>query len=296
MKKLRFKKIDAFTRGIGTGNPAGCIYLDDKNKLSINEMQRIAKELKGFVNEVGFLTCLEDTFYLKFYSSECEVEFCGHAIIAILYDLIKGNKSLLERDMLPIYVNAGRLLVFNHISEEDAVYIMAPIPEFIPSSLSIDAVAEALVIDSLEIDRDQPLRIINAGLRTLIVPIMSLHSCLGVFPNQEQLRLFCITNNIDIILVFCRETFLASSHFRTRVFAPKYGYLEDPATGSGNAAFGHYLIEQGLWNENVIIEQGPSRDIPNIIQLRKYQTEKNDHILFGGASVLRIDGNYVLQD
>lgn len=92
------------------------------------------------------------------------------------------------------------------------------------------------------------------------------------------------------------DSSLSSSHYRTRVFAPKFGYLEDPATGSGNAALGHYLIEQGLWEGNVNIEQGPVKDVPNMIKLRRLQREGNDYILFGGSSVLRIDGNYVLHD
>jgi len=43
-------------------------------------MQAIARELKGFVNEVGYLCRLDkDLFDLKYYSSEREVDFCGHA-------------------------------------------------------------------------------------------------------------------------------------------------------------------------------------------------------------------------
>lgn len=62
----------------------------------------------------------------------------------------------------------------------------------------------------------------------------------------------------------------ARSDSRLRgVFAPKYGYLEDPATGSGNSALGHYLIELGQWKDGgVILEQGPYLEIPNIVKLR----------------------------
>jgi len=54
MKELKFKKIDAFTNSTSSGNPAGCIYLDD-DSLTPAEMQSAAKELKGFVNEVVFI-------------------------------------------------------------------------------------------------------------------------------------------------------------------------------------------------------------------------------------------------
>ena len=56
MKKLRFKKIDAFASGSSSGNPAAVIYLDQPDELSDAEMQQIARELKGFVSEVGFVS------------------------------------------------------------------------------------------------------------------------------------------------------------------------------------------------------------------------------------------------
>jgi len=294
MKTFPFKKMDAFSRGSSSGNPAGCIYLE--NNIAIDEigMQKIARELKGFVNEVGYLFPATDGFKLKFYSSECEVEFCGHATIAIMYNLIKENKDLLEKKELSLYVNAGKLSVFNQICDEDAVYIMAPEPRFLSHGLDVGDIAQALAIEENKVNGKHPIQVVNVGLKTLIVPLASLDACLGVYPPQEELRLFCESNDIDIILVFTEETYLETSQYRTRVFAPKYGYLEDPATGSGNAAFGHFLIQRGLWIGNVTIEQGPSREIPNIVKLRRYQKEQEDRILFGGSSVLRICGNYLL--
>jgi PhzF family phenazine biosynthesis protein len=294
MKVFKFKKIDAFTCGTASGNPAGCIYLESSTAINVEEMQKIAKELKGFVNEVGYLFPVEDGHRLKFYSSECEVEFCGHATIAIMYDLIRENKDLLKEKELAIYVNAGRLTVLNHIHEEDAVYIMAPEPQFISCELNINSVAKALAIDETWIDGSTSIRIVNAGLRTLIVPLATLNACMSVYPEQELLRQFCVSSDIDIILVFCKETYLSSSQYRTRVFAPKYGYLEDPATGSGNAAFGYYLIHRELWTNNITIEQGASTENPNIVKLRRCQKEQNDRILFGGSSLSRITGNYLL--
>ncbi|HOV15170.1 MAG TPA: PhzF family phenazine biosynthesis protein, partial [Spirochaetota bacterium] len=53
MKIFKFKKIDAFATTGSTGNPAGYIWLDNEGDISGFEMQQIARELKGFVNEVG---------------------------------------------------------------------------------------------------------------------------------------------------------------------------------------------------------------------------------------------------
>lgn len=43
MREYNYKKIDAFTSGKSSGNPAACIYLEDNQALSDDEMLRIAR-------------------------------------------------------------------------------------------------------------------------------------------------------------------------------------------------------------------------------------------------------------
>ena len=296
MRTLKFKKIDAFTKGISSGNPAGYVFLNDDESLTVDEMQKMASELKGYVNEVGYVHRVGDEFNLKFYSSECEVAFCGHATIAIMYDLLSKNKELLTIKEIFINVNAGKLSVFNHINEEDAVYIMAPEPEFLECDISVSKIAEILCTEISSIDDSLPVKLIDGGLRTLLVPVKTLSCCLNLFPDQERLRLFCLDNGVDIVHVATKETYTSSSRYRTRVFAPKYGYLEDPATGSGNAAFGYYLINQKLWDGDVTVEQGPNKINPNFVKLKKYHKNEKVHMLFGGCGTIRIEGNYYLHD
>lgn len=294
MKTLKFKKIDAFTNGMSTGNPAGYILMNRDSILSIQEMQRIATELKGFVNEVGYVNQIEAQYQLKFYSSECEVAFCGHATIAIIYDLLCSNQELAQKKEVLIQVNAGTLSVFNYLEEEDAVYIMAPAPRFLECTINTRQISKILGINSSDLNNKMPIRFIDGGLRTLIVPITTLKSCLEIYPDQEELRLFCLENEIDIIHVSTKETFAESSKYRARVFAPKFGYLEDPATGSGNAAFGHYLINENLWDSDCTIEQGQNKTNPNFVKLRKQIHDGAARILFGGSATTRIEGNYLL--
>lgn len=296
MKSLKFKKIDAFTRGKSSGNPAGYIYMNSDELLDAREMQTIAAELKGFVNEVGFVHKLNGEVQMKFYSSECEVAFCGHATIAIMYDLLKHTDDFSSSKENMIQVNAGPLPVFNDIRESDAVFITAPQPQFLPCQLEAPQVAAALGLDQTEINTKMPIRIIDGGLRTLIVPLKSLHACLELFPDQNSLKLFSLVNKIDIVHVFVKETVLSDALYRTRVFAPKFGYLEDPATGSGNAAFGHYLLDEGMWEGDFTIEQGPSRNNPNQVSIKMSEKEGIQSILFGGCAVTRISGQYYLYE
>ena len=297
MKRFKFKKIDAFATQNSDGNPAGLVYLDSHDNITIDEMQRIARELKGFVSEVGYVRQAdENTFALKYYSSEREVDFCGHATIAIMYDLIKNSDELLNRKQVTIITNKGNLTVENRISNEDAVFISAPHPVFSKNEVNLDSIAKALRINIDEINNSCPISIVNAGLETLIIPIKSLNGILSISPILDELKAFCIQSVIDIITVYSDEVANTENRYRTRVFAPTFGYLEDPATGTGNSAFGYYLIKNKMWDGSFLsLEQNGSFNNPNIIKLKTTDTEEiNNQVMFGGGAIVRIEGDYFL--
>lgn len=296
MSELEYLKIDAFTDGRSSGNPAGVVFLKDGVKLTEAEMQEIARQQKGIVNEVAFCTPLDKGFCaLKYYSSECEVEFCGHATIACMYQLIKNDPALLQMDQIMIRTCKGDLPVMNDISNSDSVYIMAPAPEYIPYNLKRETIARNLNVPENIIVRDQEVSLVNGGLKTLIVPIRSLSDIVAINPDQMTLQQFCLNNNIDIILVYTSDVLNNQNNYRTRVFAPKFGYLEDPATGSGNAAFGYYLLKLNQWDgDSFAIEQGPSMEFPNVVKLKTMEIEESQRVLFGGNATVKYSKNVEL--
>jgi len=295
MQRYRFKKIDAFVEGQSTGNPAGCVYLPNQDALSDEGMQQIARELAGFVSEVVYVYLEEGNTTLRFFSSEREVAFCGHATIAVMYDLLKNDPERARNPVARIHVEARELLVRNEIASADAVFISAPLPQFTSTNLTRDDIAAALKTPPGGITEKNRIVLVNAGLATLIVPVTSLDTLLSLHPDQKNLREFCLANGIEIILVWSEEVSLPQNNYRTRVFAPIYGYLEDPATGSGNAALGYYLLNATLWDGHMIrIEQGRSRERPNIIRLVSDASKVQRSVFFGGNAQVRIEGEYLL--
>lgn len=296
MKRFPFKKIDAFATKQSDGNPAACFWLNDKSDLSDDEMLQVAKELKGFVSEVGYIVKEAETEYsFRYYSSERELDFCGHVTIASMYDIIK-NSGDSSGENYTINTNRGRLEVENRLEKEDAVFIMAPEPKVNPDTPTVDEIAEKLLIPASGIDKNFPVTIINAGLETLIVPIVSLDTIVSIQPDLDELNAFCVESGIDIILVFTPDVYHNQNSYRTRVFAPTFGYIEDPATGSGNSAFGYYLLNNGLWNqETVSIEQNGKKEQYNVVKLQQKQdANSNSRIYFGGGAINRIEGEYLV--
>lgn len=256
-------------------------------------MLAIAKQHKGFVMEVVF--CSKRTlssFDLIYYSSECEVSFCGHGTIACMYSLIKDTPELITQKEITIHTRKkGILSVYNNIPEQNAVYIAAPLPVYMNMALTVGEIADNLEIGDDKISSGYPVDFIDAGNRTLIVPIGSFDDEINLFPNEQKLRNFSLANGIDVILIFCKEVKDSRHFFHTRVFAPKYGYLEDPATGSGNAAFGYYMLKNKIWkSRDILIEQGGADRVFNTVIL----SFKDGKILVGGGASTRIQGIYYL--
>jgi PhzF family phenazine biosynthesis protein len=296
-KTFAFKKIDAFATRDSAGNPAAAIYLDVEQDISAHEMQRIAQELAGFVGEVGYVRRVDDaTFDLRYYSAERAVEFCGHATIAIMYDLLGSDAGLAARESLTIVTDRGELVVENRIAQEDAVYISAPSPRFSSKKVTPERLAEALGISQGAISTAYSMSIVNAGLETLLVPMDTLQAVLDLAPPFEALKRFCQQQEIDIVTLFTGEVADGANAYRTRVFCPTFGYLEDPATGSGNSALGYYLLENDRWDgQPISLEQNGDCARPNIVKLASRQDEGGEvRVVFGGGAIVRIVGEYVL--
>lgn len=292
MTKFNYQKLDAFTSKNSAGNPAACLYLKKDQHLSDDEMQKIAFEHKGFVSEVVFCRPIDEYAYdLRYYSSECEVDFCGHGTIACMYSVLKNIPALSKMSSIKITTKKGILDVYNEIAALNAVFITAPDPKYIEAKINKKSLADNLNISENDMFHTYPVSIIDAGLRTLIVPIKDLKTILSISPYEQMLKEFCIKNEVDILLVFSTEVSDKSNIIRTRVFAPKFGYLEDNATGSGNSAVGYYLLNNNLWKgEPISIEQNKEEHAYNIIKLKTSAGK----VLFGGKATTKIQGYYYI--
>jgi PhzF family phenazine biosynthesis protein len=188
------------------------------------------------------------------------------------------------------------LQVENRYRDEKSVYISAPPPRFSQKEIDAADIAAALHSNKEDLDKARPVQIVNGGLETLIVPMSGLSSVVNVTPDLQMLNAFCLRMSVDIVLIYSSEVAFPDCRYRTRVFAPTFGYLEDPATGSGNAAFGYYLLAHGLWNgEKIKVEQNGFRNAPNFVQLFSRNTGAGDvRVWFGGSALVRIDGQYHL--
>lgn len=293
MKKFNYTKVNAFTKDSSLGNPAAFLELMEE-QLTPEEMLSVAKEHKGFVSEFVFVSKTDKAdVKLTYYSSECEVEFCGHGTIATMHNLISKYPWLRMKSTVKIETNCkGCLDVINNIDKDDTVLITAPEGKLMDmGNITIGKICEELGIEATDIDDSMPIQKVDCGLRTLMVPIKKLETEIKIFPNEQKLKEFTIANDLDNILIYSKETQSSKAFAHTRVFAPRFGYLEDPATGSSNSGFGYYAYWLGWWNgESMQVEQGNENMVYNAVNLEV----RDGKVMFGGSAKRIIDGSYYL--
>ncbi len=300
MRRFRFWKLDAFTDGSSGGNPAGLVLLEPHDPVTEAEMQRLATQVaaSGFVTEVAFARPLgPGELDLRYFSREREVPFCGHATVAALYQLLAAEPQFRGLPRIALQTRKGRLEVENRIETEDCVSIAAPAPAFPALRVTAAETAAALGLPQEAVDRhalaaDLLLPVCECGQRCLLVPLVRLDPLLACAPEYPALRAFADRAGFEVVVLWTRETVRAERALRTRVFAPAFGYLEDPATGSGNAALAHWLRRAGRWTGGtLLIEQGPDRSAPNLVAIR---AETGGGLSIGGRGVARLAGEYLL--
>ncbi|MBU1564526.1 MAG: PhzF family phenazine biosynthesis protein [Proteobacteria bacterium] len=107
-----------------------------------------------------------------------------------------------------------------------------------PSAFNHYDIAEVLGLPLSGLDQTKLPVLINLGQSILLVKLSDKQTCLDCRQDFAKLRLFCQENSFYILTIYVHDKDFLDVPLRTQVFLQVYGYLEDPATGSGNAALG----------------------------------------------------------
>ncbi|MEM8543000.1 MAG: PhzF family phenazine biosynthesis isomerase, partial [Cyanobacteria bacterium P01_H01_bin.119] len=89
--KLPIFQVDAFTDEVFGGNPAAVCPLE--HWLPDDLMQRIA--LENSVAETAFFILLDESFEIRWFTSEIEMDLCGHATLATAHVIARHLNFLL---------------------------------------------------------------------------------------------------------------------------------------------------------------------------------------------------------
>jgi trans-2,3-dihydro-3-hydroxyanthranilate isomerase len=133
------------------------------------------------------------------------------------------------------------------------------------------AIAPALGLAVEDVPTDRfPVERWTAGNAFTFVPIRTLDAMRRIALDLARFDAAFGADGHAAAFLFSTEVADAANTFHARMFAPAFGILEDPATGSAAAAFAGYLAAHGGYQDGehiVRIEQGYEMGRPSLIEL-----------------------------
>lgn len=292
--ELKFHTLDVFTRNRFGGNPLAVVHGADD--LSGAQMQTIAAEFN--LSETVFVMKPERPTHsakVRIFTPKAELPFAGHPTVgtAVLLAELRaeetggGGDALVTLEEPVGLVRAGVRIATQKGDATFAEFDGPKIPAMesaVPDTADI-AAAVGLIPGEIGYANHRPA-IFDAGARILCVPVGSRDVLAKAAPNLSQ------WNNalgdfagVEAYL-YCNQPEHATAHYRSRMFAPSHGIMEDPATGAAAAAFAGVVqhfdqLPNGSHKRH--IEQGYEMGRPSQIELSL-------EVAGGKLSGLRIGG------
>lgn len=222
--KLKLYQVDAFARGVFTGNPAAVVLLDAW--LADECLQAVAAE--NNLSETAFLVGGGADWELRWFTPNTEVALCGHATLGaahILFERIVGD----SRELRFATRKSGTLVVERR-DNSLAMDFPALVPKKVEAQPEVNAalgVAPASLWEASYSPEERDLLAVFDDVHAVAsltpdFPLLAKVPCRGII---------CTAPGADV-------------DFVSRFFAPAVGVPEDPFTGSAHCILTPYWAER----------------------------------------------------
>jgi PhzF family phenazine biosynthesis protein len=258
--KIPLYQVDAFTGRLFGGNPAAVCPLE--TWLDDGTMQSIAAE--NNLSNTAFFVPAGDSFQLRWFTPEVEVDLCGHATLASAYVLM--NHLYPDRQEVRFQTKSGELSVTRG---EDLYTLDFPARPASPCDVPPELL-EALGLKPQEV----------WAAKAYMAVYESEEEVLDLRPDMEQLAA------LDKIGVIVTAPGLQAD-FVSRFFAPAAGIPEDPVTGSAHCTLIPYWSDF-LGKQTLLAHQVSKRGGELLCQ------DLGDRVKISGRAILFADGTIYL--
>ncbi len=262
--QLPYHVVDVFARTPYEGNPLAVVL--DAEGLSAAQMQQVANEFGLSESAFPLRPTPEETargvdYRLRIFTPSTELPFAGHPSVGTAWLMARLGRVATGRIVQAC--GAGDLPL--QVTEEGGpVQLTGGVPTWSePFDPAEELTAVGLRADDLSGD---PARVCGTGLDYRVVPVRpeALARC---EPDVGVLRRYAETTASGVYVVAWEP---ATTTARVRMFAGDIGSPEDPATGSGAAAFGVWLAVSGLvaadGESTFTVHQGVEMGRPSLIE------------------------------
>ena len=297
---LTYLHYDVFTDRPFTGNQLAVVL--DGRGLSTERMQALAREMN--FAESTFILPAETPgtdIRMRIFTPSVEMPMAGHPTIGSTFAMAHAGaikpgatRFVFGLNIGPVPVDLewdGGVLRFAWMTQLN--------PTFGPAVEARRDVAAALGLTEADLLADRPIREVSCGVPFLMVPIRSPEAVDRAVSDASAFRRLTESTGIDIpIFFFAMSGAGAAETVHSRMFAPGFGIVEDPATGSASGPLGCYLLRHGLLAADgatrIVSLQGAAMGRPSriLVDISSRDGEITQ-VKVGGRAVLVASGEVV---
>lgn len=251
----------AFTTDPEGGNPAGVVIAEEQPDTAT--MQRVAAEV-GY-SETAFLVPEDEPgrWWVRYFSPEAEVPFCGHATIASGVALATRHADLEEAVLASAVGDVG--VAIDRSGSAVRAELTSPAADVgpLPGEL-LDELLACFGWDRGVLDGDLPPAVGHGGAYHPVLALADRTTLAAMAYDFDTLRRLMEREDWTTIQVVWREDPVS---FHARNPFPVGGVVEDPATGAAAAALGAYLRARGELPDDgrFTVHQGHDMGRPSLL-------------------------------
>jgi trans-2,3-dihydro-3-hydroxyanthranilate isomerase len=279
----RYRVVDVFTDQQLEGNPLA--VFPDSSGIDDVTMQKIAKELN--LSETSFVipaTRADCAAGLRIFTPKKEMAFAGHPTIGTSFILLDEGIIPVDRKQFVLEEKVGPVPIRVDTGPCPLIWLRTP---QIREGRTFDRMvcAQVLGLDTGDL-LDAAPQLMSAGNPTIFIALKDrdavdrawLDSHGSIVLKGEYHEPICV-------FVFTPTPYGAYS----RMFAPEYGIVEDPATGSSTGPLAAFMIRHGLISgaadTRFISEQGTKMGRRSTLHVHILGDRGQDGIYVGGHVV-----------
>jgi len=281
VRTFRYVVADVFTDRPLAGNQLA--VFTDARGLGDEEMQALAREMK--FSESVFVLPPEGEGHarMRIFTPTAELPFAGHPTLGCAF-VLAGPLQLQE---IRLETLSGVVAVALEREGDRIVFgrMQQPLPTWKPFE------DEAELLAGLGLERAElPVELYDNGMHHVYVAFRSAEEVAALKPD---LTAFEDAPAVLGINCFAPE----GAHWKTRMFSPRGGFLEDPATGSAAGPLAVHLARHGRigFGEEIEISQGAEVGRPSKLYARADGTaDQLERVEVGGSAVIVARGEFRL--
>jgi trans-2,3-dihydro-3-hydroxyanthranilate isomerase len=267
----------------------------DARGLDTNKMQRLAREMN--FSESTFILPPEEAgtdIRMRIFTPGNEMPMAGHPTIGSTFALAHtgvihpgASRFVFGLNIGPIPVDLewqGQTLVFAWMTQST--------PTFGPNFHDRAAAAGAIGLKLDDLAPDLPVQEVSCGVPFLMVPLRNRQTVDRAVSDAAAFRKVMASVSPDsAIFLFSVDPAGSAETVYSRMFAPGFGIIEDPATGSASGPLGCYLVHHGIVAEEaaqrMVSLQGVAMGRSSRIHVAIDGNRKNiTRVRVGGEAVL----------